>query len=778
MKKLLFSLFTVIFAVSLFGDITIAGKGKSQYVIIVADNCRKMEMNLAENFKKTVKEITGTDLTIKKESQVSAATPVISIGDTKIAKKHVAFSKDAGNEERVIKTVGNNLIIIGSSFIGTGYAVYDFLEEFCGCRWYDGLNCKIPKKDKLTFKNINFRRKPSFAFRQIFTQARNWKSFGGDFGLKNKSSNNGHGVPFFGRPRDGHSFYAYCDDFPKDRLYLLSKGPDGRRHAIKGWMGPNCCISHPEVIQRFKAKLRKYIAADRKDYTRKKFPFPNFYAISQNDCNSYFCYCDGCQALVKKHGESGLLLTFLNQIAEDIAKDHPEIRLHTHAYGFTTPPPKSDIKAAKNVSVELAHTVGNYYSAIEDDTRTDYPAFVKDWAKRTEMLGIWDYWIFYWDVFPAPYHNIHQIKKDLAFYHRNKVRLLHIESEAADDSNFFNLKLWLGHKLMDNIDLDDKALIAEYLNDYYGPAAPEMKEFMDYVAKRQQGQFAEVFSRNKFNPDSRPWLDEEFYKTVQAIFDRAEAKCKPGSMHLSNVHRERIPVDLSMLYLFEKVKSAIPRKVLADRYKAYASEHVKLRKKESSHAAELLLIENEYQKHIHAEAIKKLKNSKPQTWKIDNSWSKIELKYDVTGVPGNRKTTASAKYENGILYMRLADNMPTAGFKSGNQVFDGDDWEVFLANNRDGDYVQILVNPKGKFESIHCANKRKRYFNLKGLKVKSTVKEHSWVVELEIPVAELPVKDIKCGNIIRGTVTSGTVWCPTFERLFGIPKYFGNLILK
>ena len=778
MKKLLFILFAFAFACSLLADITIADNGKSKYVIIVGDNCRQKEKSLAENLQKTLKEITGVDIAVKKESQVAAATPKISVGDTRLAKKNVSFSADSGYEEMVVKTVGNDLIIVGSSFIGTGFAVYDFLENFCGCRWYDALNVKIPKKQKLTFKKIDYRRQPSFIFRQIFTQTRNWKSLGGDFGLKNKSSNNGTGVSFFGRPRDGHSFYAYCDDWPKDRLYLLSKAPDGRRNAIKGWMGPNCCISHPEVIQRFKDKLRKYIAADRRDYGYKKVPYPRFYAISQNDCNSYFCYCDSCQALVKKHGESGLLLTFINQIANDIVKDHPEIRVHTDAYAFTAPPPISDIKAAPNVTVELCHTVGNYYSAIADDTRTKYPAMVKDWASRTNMLGIWDYWIFYWDAFPAPYHNVHQIKKDLTFYYRNKVRYMHIESEASDEAIFFNLKLWLGHKLLDNINLDDKALIAEYMQDYYGPAAPEMKEFMDYVAKRQQGQFAEVFSRNKFNPESRPWLDEAFYKTVQDIFDRAEKKCKPGSMHLKNVHRERMTVDLSMLYRYNKINAKIPRKVLADRYKAYAYEHVKLRKKESSHAAELLLIDNEYKKHIHADEIAKMKNAKPQEWKIGKEWSLRDMKYDVTGVPSNRKTNARAKYENGILYLRLADNMPTAGLKNGKQIFDGDDWEVFLASDRKGEYIQLLVSPEGKIESIHVKNGSLRYFNLKGFSAKSKVSSHNWTVEMTIPVKNMPIQNIRCGNIIRGTVTTGTAWCPTFESRFGIPKYFGTLTLE
>ena len=47
-----------------------------------------------------------------------------------------------------------------------------------------------------------------------------------------------------------------------------------------------------------------------------------------------------------------------------------------------------------------------------------------------------------------------------------------------------------------------------------------------------------------------------------------------------------------------------------------------------------------------------------------------------------------------------------------------------------------------------------------------------------LPLDALPVRTIAAGNFIRGIPDSGIAWCPTFEKSYGIPAVFGNLILE
>ena len=778
MKKLFYAFFAALFSFSLMADVTVADKGESNHVIVIPDSCSGYIQNSVADMQNILQQITGVKLPVMKESNVKSGTPKISVGNTAFAQKHTRFAKDANAEEMIVKTLGNDIIITGNSIVGICFAIYDFLEKQCGCRWYDNWMTKIPRKEKLVIKDVNMQRAPSFIFRRVFTQARNWT--GGDkFGnIRSKATYNSIPNPVMGRPTDIHSWYLYTKDWPKEKLYLLSKNPGGRRNAQKGQLGPNTCATHPEAVALFKKKLRSFIEQDRAGSKKYGYTAPILYNISINDCTSYFCYCDSCQKIVKKHGESGLLIHFINMLAKDIAMDYPEIKIQTCAYSFTAPPPKTDIKAEPNVTVELAHNIGNYYSAVAEDTKGKFAEDLKNWGSRTKMLGVWDYWIFYWDAFPAPYHNVHQIKKDLEFYYKNGVRTLRIESEAADTSNFFALKYWLAYQLMDDINQDADALIDEFMKDFYGPAAPEMKEFMDYVAERQKGHYTEVFSRKKFDPNSRPWLDKAFYDKVQPLFDRAEAKCPKDSMYLINVHRERIPVDVSMVNLYDKLKPAVSRKTLAERYRAYSHEHIKLRKKPSSHSAEMLLIDNEVEKYLLFDEINAMKKGPRPSWTISKNWSKQIIKYDITGIPAKRRNNVKARFENGILYLCLTEHVDTKKIKAGKQTFTGDDWEVFLAGDRKGDYVQFLVGPSGKFDSVLVKDKKLEYRKFKDVKVKSTLEPTSWVVEFEIPLKNLPFKSIKCGNFIRGIQHEGCAWSPTFESSYGRPEFFGTLNFK
>jgi len=777
MKKM-FLVMGLAVSFQLCADLTIADGKTSGYVIVIPDGADRTDTLNGMDLQKHLQTITGVKLPMLKESWPRRGKAVISVGATKMAKEKITFGPNAGLEEMVVKTVGKDLFLFGSSQIGTGFAVYEFLEKVCGCRWFDRFNRVIPKKPKLVIPELDIRRKPSFEYRAMHCSLGSWVQGDPSIGLSLKATHHRIANPVYGRPRAIHSFYNYCKDWPKNKLYLLAKGPNGRRQALRGNSGPNFCMTQPEAVQLFGKKLREFIAQDRKFCTKYKIPFPYLYNITQNDCTSYYCCCDKCQAIVKKHGQSGLLLYFINQVANDIAKDHPEILIQTAAYSFSLEPPKG-IKAAPNVCVEIMHTIGNYYSPVEADDTVPFRDYITAWGKAASMIGIWDYWIFYWDTYPAPYHNVHQIKKDLSFYYRNRARTMRIESEAPDTASFFVLKAWLGYKLMDDLSQDDTKLIDEFMKGYYGPAAAEIKEFYNYMIERQKGQNTKIFIPVKMHyktPD-RVWLDAEFYRRAEDIFNRAEAKCAPGSMALKNVHRERIPVDLSLLNIYDKIKPAIARDVLAKRYYDNACEQVKLRKKPTVWPVELLRLRNEYEKFKRADEIAGLKKGPRPQWKIGPKWSTIRLEREMSGVPTGKKITAQGRYDKKNLYLRLTEKDFLGKLKEGQQPYQGDDWEIFFADEKKDQYLQLMIAPSGRFEVLHKKGAG-QWIKIREIQVKSVVKGQDWTVDVTIPPAALPLKNIRYGNFVRGISQAGVAWSPTFSVSYGVPEFFGKLILE
>ena len=70
----------------------------------------------------------------------------------------------SGVRERRIKSIGEDIYIYGDGQFGTIGAVYDFLEKFCGCRWFGPWNgdTYVPKNANLIFDSIDYSHAPSF----------------------------------------------------------------------------------------------------------------------------------------------------------------------------------------------------------------------------------------------------------------------------------------------------------------------------------------------------------------------------------------------------------------------------------------------------------------------------------------------------------------------------------------------------------------------------------------------------------------------------------------
>ena len=138
----------------------------------------------------------------------------------------------------------------------------------------------------------------------------------------------------------------------------------------------------------------------------------------------------------------------------------------------------------------------------------------------------------------------------------------------------------------------------------------------------------------------------------------------------------------------------------------------------------------------------------------------------------------TARIENGKLFLKLTDPADTSKFRKGQRVFQGDDWEIFLAADRKGDFFQLLIAPSGKFETFRRQGGKYEDYPVKGITVKSKLDKNLWQAEVTLPLDALPVRKIAAGNFIRGIPDSGIAWCPTFEKSYGIPAVFGNLILE
>ncbi|MDZ4814859.1 MAG: alpha-glucuronidase family glycosyl hydrolase, partial [Verrucomicrobiota bacterium] len=165
-----------IFAVFLFASsIAIAGEGlpllrggKSDYTIVISQGATESEKYAAEEFQRFFAEASGQKLEIS--SNPGKKENLIFIGNSPELSQVMPELKlillEA--EESVVATKGSSLILAGGPGRGTLYAVYSFLDEFMGCRWYSSDFHHVPKRKELFIPALKVKRNPTFAYREVY----------------------------------------------------------------------------------------------------------------------------------------------------------------------------------------------------------------------------------------------------------------------------------------------------------------------------------------------------------------------------------------------------------------------------------------------------------------------------------------------------------------------------------------------------------------------------------------------------------------------------------
>ena len=572
--------------------------------IVIPENPAPDVKNGAAELKDYFLKITGAECSIITEGAEKA--PAIYVGPTAFAKKSVNDYATLQREEWVIKTIGENLVLCGGEPRGTIYAVYEFLESI-GVVWPDVLTEYWPKMNEIVVADRDVRDKPAFMSRVIYSGI--WNNSGKvvHFLSRNKMNNSFTSKPEYGgndrygSPGFCHTYHLYSQKDWPDEWFSLDK--NGKRLRSTSTAGPGqLCPSHPDLQKAMAKRLREFIEKDRKDKSPDKWPI--IYIITHNDNNTK-CLCDACRELSEKEEtDMAPKLALVNYCANDIAKDYPEILVQTAAYAWTVKPPKT-MRPAPNVMIEMNKIgLGSYNKNSTCDVllpdkhpyNKEYYDDFLGWAKISSHLSLWDYWIAYgWDYQP-PYLIAHTIQEDTQFHKEMNVKTAFIECEDAANTSFAEFKWWFGMKMLQNPYLDYDKLADSFCRAEYGPAAAPMLKYMEYLQERKRSnEFVAGRAQKAKNcfllpaelakdaPYPLPYLDREFYETVNALLDQAEKLAANDLRRLLNVRKERPPVDIALLNNFGRfmdnppVGSMIPmtKKALFERYAANYLANIK-----------------------------------------------------------------------------------------------------------------------------------------------------------------------------------------------------------
>jgi len=541
-------------------DIFKLGKG-IPVIIVLADSHIPAEQTAAEELKTYLAKMTGARCEIVSEAQADG--PAIFVGPTAFAKRNGVDCAKLDKEEWLLRAAGGNLLIAGGRPRGTLYAAYEMLERL-GVVWPDVNVEYVPEIVSETI-DWNLRGKPAMMNRCIYLGLGNSPQTIRFFARNRMNAQivipkELGGCELHGAPGGCHTFHAYTSTNWPDEWFAMDK--KGRRIRSTSGSGPSqICLTSPDVRKAVCSQLRAFIKRDRENAGSPDL-YPRIYDISHNDCNGE-CYCPTCTAVLEREGAySGVLLDFINCIANDIAADYPDILVQTFAYTFTLDAPKH-IKPASNVIMRVCKLGCEFFPSGKADTqfpnshprnRNYYDNFLR-WADISPNLAVWDYWIIYTKSYHPPYLNTRHLQEDIAFYRNHTVKTLFVECESADRTSFFPFKVWFGLKMMLDPGQSYDELAARFCRAQYGAAAKPMLTFINTLQDREKA--ADV-ALGTTTPNALPYLDLDFFKTVNALLDEAERLAAGDPNALRNIARERVPVDAALLNLSKRFTPTLP----------------------------------------------------------------------------------------------------------------------------------------------------------------------------------------------------------------------------
>jgi len=517
------------------GDIPLSVKGKPLAAIVVPSDAIPAERTAGAELAKYLNLVTGGDFPIVASAGLAHQKTRIFIGPTAGTKRilpDVNFEK-LGREAIVIRKVGGDLVLAGDRPRGTLYAVYTFLEDTVGCKWWTAQASYIPEKPTLSVRVKDLTYAPPFMCRETFyNQVINANP---EFAVKLKL--NGHFQPIPPELGGHYSILGFCHTFsqliPPDKYFAdhpeWFSEIDGKR--MNGYF--QLCLTNEEMRKELVKNALEWI---------KKNPDAGMISIAQNDAFGA-CQCAKCQAIVKKTGaESGPLITFVNAVAEEIEKQYPDFYVETLAYLYTRKAP-TNIKVRHNVIVRLCSIECDFAKPLTGPTNKAFYNDLKAWQAISPHLYVWDYTVGFGNLL-MPNANFRVLAPNVRLFARSKVIGLFEQGDGYNpDADFAALKTWLFGHLMWNPALNENTLINEFLNGYYGAADKYMRQYLDLICDSVQA-----------SGQLLPWANTDYgYLTPEvlnkaaALFDEAE-KAVAGNPELQRrVGLQRAAVDQAIL---------------------------------------------------------------------------------------------------------------------------------------------------------------------------------------------------------------------------------------
>lgn len=581
------------------GEVPLAHEGRTRYQIVAPADPTAVDDYAARELALYLEQITGAVFPVVAPDTMQEAAPALFIGLSGPALLHLGPDPlgSLDDQEHVARSIGENVFLYGKGVHGNLHAVMEFLEHSLGWRWYSVFEPPvIPRKPTVHLQSFDRRKGFSFPFRQVdlqrgldyFYQQR----INMGFNQRVRSLERRHGPsdlsPFVSAMRHGHlagvhTLHQYIPPSPESRIgpeyewvekrdyfatnpEFFSMLPSGNRTA-----GLQLCFSNPKLREQLTKTVIEHIGRQGDDA---------FITLGANDSPGPFCECPACKQLAEQYGgPGGPYYDYVLELAEQLERHHPRAMLKAVAYRKeqTQKPPllPTGRKFPDNVIIEFAPINDCYFAdwTHEDPSIQQTYGDLQAWSKITSHLWAWLYPNPWGTGIVMPVGNVERLINNMRLMHRAGVTGVftdHCGYHAR--GGLSELQSYLLYKLMQDVDCDTDAVTVEFTDNFYGPAAPLLRQ---YLAELEQGRKAMIdlppdigYTSPNYDERTFPYLTVENLHRWQTAFDHMEqiVAGQPERV-LLNLQLVRRELDFATLWRWFDLQKAYP--AYFDDYKVY-----------------------------------------------------------------------------------------------------------------------------------------------------------------------------------------------------------------
>lgn len=366
-----------------------------------------------------------------------------------------------GREAFAIRTEPTRVRLVGATDLGASHAAFRFLEAL-GCRWFfPAKEWEVVPTKRILTAAVEETDRPRVLARRV------WYGYGffADGGHPAGGSTRGDYEAWARHNRMAGSFrvsagHAWQSIIASNKK-LFEEHPEYLALVKGERKGEQLCVSNPAV---------RRLASDYALGWLAKNPAAEMVSMECADGGGQ-CECEHCRKL---GSVSDRVFGLANDVAKEVRARHPGKMVGVLAYSEHSEPPAFALEPNVYVQLTAGFTRGRY----------THDELLNLWPTKCKNLGFYEYFsVWLWDFDRLPGGNGGNVARTRDMVRRYVAAgATSVDAESGNNWGVHGRGYYVANKLLWNPDADAAAVLADFYESAFGPAAPAMKRYYERLA--------------------------------------------------------------------------------------------------------------------------------------------------------------------------------------------------------------------------------------------------------------------------------------------------------